>query len=191
MRAWMRAAVAALAWGSAAACSSESTAPSGGPVSTAELEFVRQAPTAPPLEAYRVSFWAVAGTTRKAEIRYATGEDFLEFEVGSKSLWRRPDGTAFLPGDSILITIAVDSVRFLAKFEPEGLRFSPEEPAELEIEYAKADSAFLVREPELRMWRQERAGEPWWAVDPLRFDEDLDEIEVEVLGFTRYALAIH
>lgn len=170
----------------AVACS-DGTGPGG--VSTSDLLFLEQAAAAPPLLAYQDSFYAVRGSSRRGELFYATGDRFLELDVGSASLLRRPDGTAFAPGDSILITIMVDRVRFIAKFEPAGLVFDPNDPAELEIRYDKADQFFLGRELEIRAWRQEQAGDPWQLVPSLQF-EDLDEIDVEIPGFTRYALAI-
>src|SRR5688572_24136980 len=63
-------------------------------------------PDAVPIK--QASFWAVRGRDRKLEMDYVGGEDFLEFEVRSNSLLRRPDGTLFQNGDSILITVTLD-----------------------------------------------------------------------------------
>jgi hypothetical protein len=168
-----------------------------GPVTVPEsrLEFVPLSGTAPPLETRDTSFWAVRGQDRRMEIRFrgdggpGTGKRFLELEIDTETLLRRPDGTPFADGDSIEIFVRVDTALFLASFEPSGLVFNPEEPAQLEIDYDEADVTFLRREGEFDLWRQERPGEPWVRMGSLRL-EDFDEIEAVLDGFTRYALAI-
>ena len=93
-----------------AACSDSSGPEVEKPES--ELQFVRF-PATPPLETLVVSFWAVKGDNREIEIDYLPeevgedGEEFLEFRVPNDALLRRPDGTLFAEGDSILITITV------------------------------------------------------------------------------------
>lgn len=170
---------------------SDGTAPNL--VQTADLTFVEQAAVAPELLRYQLKFYAVAGRSQQWEIHYADADssDFLEFTVGSNTLIRDAQGNPLADGDSVEITIAVDSTLFIMRFLPEGLVFNPDDPARLEIEYAWADSTFLMEETAIRPWRQERAGDPWQELSPLRFDVDLDEIEVEVPGFTRYALAVN
>lgn len=165
-------------------------------VPEAELEFVPVGAGAPPLETTDTSFWAVRGQSRELEIRYVgqggpgTGKRFLELKVDDESLLRRPDGTTFALGDSIEIFVRVEDAQlFRATFEPSGLRFNPLEPAELEFKYDEADLTFLDRETEFDLWRQELSGQPWERIGSVQI-EDLDEIEAELLGFTRYALAI-
>lgn len=172
----------------AVACS-DGAGPDG--VFTQDLSFLEHSSAAPELLTYQLRFYAVAGQSRQYEILYADSGDFLEFRVGSNTLVRDAQGDPLAEGDSVEIIITVDSTRFIVKFQPEGLVFNPNDPAELEIEYGKADSAFLAEETQIRAWRQERAGDPWQELSPLRFDPDLDEIEVEVPGFTRYALAVN
>ena len=122
----------------------------------------------------------------------------LEFEVRDKALLRRPNGTLFLPGDSILITVTLDSSdRYIVHFEPSGLVFNPLDPAHLEINYKHADrdidddgdedSEDLLIESQLRFWQQERAGQPWIALSTLRIDDD--DLETNVLSFTGFAMA--
>jgi hypothetical protein len=164
-------------------------------VPESELEFVPQSSTAPPLETTDTSFWAVKGADSELEIRYAgqggpgTGQRFLEFKLEEETLWRYPDGTLFQDGDSIEIFVTVDSDLFLVDLEPSGLRFNADEPAVLEFEYELADDDFLVRESEFEAWRQELVGEPWMMIESVKI-EDFDEIEIRLLGFTRYAMAV-
>ena len=164
-------------------------------VPESQLEFVPRSDSAPALETTDTSFFAVKGEDRRLEIRYVgvggddSGERFLRLDIEEETLLRRPDGTLFAAGDSVEIRVVVDPVLFLANFEPAGLQFNPNEPAELEYRYDQADDDFLVRESEFDLWRQERPGDPWERLGSLQVEE-LDEIEVELLGFTRYALAV-
>ncbi|MDH5234981.1 MAG: hypothetical protein OEW77_08465 [Gemmatimonadota bacterium] len=79
---------------------------------------------APALDAYAVTFWAVEGRERTVQINYISGgvkAPFLSFTA------REPDwvpGRGDLQsGDSVLITIRLDSLTVGAHFEPEGLKF--------------------------------------------------------------------
>jgi hypothetical protein len=180
-----------------AACSDNGTDPDDGVVPDAELQFLRFE-NANAVTVRQASFWAVAGQGRKLEIDYANGEEFLEFEVRDKALLRRPNGTLFLPGDSILITVTLDaSNRFIVHFEPSGLLFNPLDPAHLEINYKQADRDIdedgdeddhdRVLEAQLRFWQQERIGLPWTALTTLRIDDD--DLETNLTSFTGFAMA--
>lgn len=160
-----------------------------------DLDFVTLRVDAPPLETTDTSFWAVAGQFQQLIIRQQpeqpgeAGDEFLKFELRPETLFRRPDGTFFQPGDSILIQVTIDTTRVMANFQPNGLEFNPDEQARLKIDYDDAESEFLAVEAELELWRQEQPGEPWTQLGSAQF-EDLDEIEARLLSFTRYALAI-
>ena len=164
-------------------------------VNESDLEFVRRSAAAPPLETMETSFWAVKGQDREVEIRYAgqggpgSGKEFLELVIEEQTLLRRPDGSSFAEGDSIEIRVSVDPDLFVVRFEPSGLRFNPDEPAKLSLDYDEAEDEFLAREGEFDLWRQEQAGEPWERIGILQVEE-LDEIEALLTGFTRYALAV-
>lgn len=185
-----------------AACG-ENTGPGGRP--NAELNLVRQDTLSPALVATQVTLWAKVGEGRDVRLEYAPGspadsnEDFLRFEVPGDGLLRKPDGSAFQPGDSILITITVvDSSRFLFRFEPAGLVFNPEHPARLKIHYFGAnhdfdhdgdiDAADTAIEHELDLWRRETTTSPWFRIGSVKFEE-LDELDANILSFTEYAVA--
>lgn len=176
-----------------------------GPVPTEELIFLRNLPGAPPLERTEVSFWAVAGDNAEVEIRYAPtpddpdGDEWLEFKVPGNGLLRRPDGRAFARGDSVRITIrVVDPEVFNFEFEPAGLVFDPDHPAELEVSFRYADPDYDGDGDEdeddeevdrtFGFWRQEAPGSPWRSIGTVRID-DLEEAEAEIERFSRYALA--
>ena len=182
------------------------TDPSGPPVKVeADLTFVRQDPAAPPLDSTTVRFWAHVDSATGVDLEYddgagVCGDDFLEFGVPAGSLYRKPDGTLFAPGDSVLITITVvDAELFQFEFEPAGLRFNPSLPAQLEIEYCNADPDFdddgdvddddaAIERTQLGLWRQGAPGEPWVKLDA-DVDIEFDEIEADILGFSKYAVA--
>ena len=180
--------------GFVAACDS-STESEPQIVDESQLEFVPRSVTAPPLETMDTSFWAVKGQDREVEILYAgqggpgTGKEFLELVIEEQTLLRCPDGSSFAEGDSVEIRVIVDADLFLVRFEPSGLQFNPDEPAKLSLDYDEAEDAFLAREGEFGLWRQEESGEPWERIGIAQVEE-LDEIEALLTGFTRYALAV-
>jgi len=135
---------------------------SGGPIADQSVEsrILVEASSAPPLETYEAEFWAIAGVKRTFEIRYATNGDggehdehdehdehendekrpvFWRLRLDEHSLATRPDGTPLRRGDSLLISVTVDSVRLLVDMEPSGLQFDPEDPARLTLSYGWAD----------------------------------------------------
>ncbi len=160
-----------------------------------QLTFIPRSSAAPPLVTMDTTFWATKGEDSELEIRYqgqggpGTGKEFLDLRIDKGTLLSRPDGTPFADGDSILIRVTVDPVFFLANFEPTGLTFNPNEPAQLEITYDEAEESALELEGEFDLWRQERANDPWVRIGSVQL-EDFDEIEALLFGFTRYALAV-
>ena len=186
----------------------DATSPSTPPVTTtpnSQLHIVAQDTTAPVLLSDSVSFYAVAGQGRQVRMYYQgaapgdTGETLLEFEVPGDGLLKKPDGGAFLPGDSILITISVATPgRFEFTFGPTGLQFNPAAPARLKIEYGRCDHDFnddgLVDPADstvqamLDVWRRESGDTLWTKLGGVNLDGD-NEVSVNVLHFTEYALA--
>lgn len=174
-------------------------------VDESSLTFLRFDAAALPLVTFEGSFWAVAGRNTELVLRYQPesgqheGERFLEFKVPGNGLLRRPDGRAFANGDSVQIQVVVDnSGRFLFHFEPAGLQFDPDHPAELRVEYRRADpdlngdgrvdsedESFELR---LDIWKQERPGLPWNRLGTVRF-KDNDEVRAQITGFTGFAVA--
>lgn len=172
----------------------------------ADLTILRLRGDSPPLFNPETSFWAVRGEGREGRIFFEDdesvgqpGEEYLELEVDAEALLAYPDGTPFAEADSVLITVrVVDPARLLFEFEPAGLTFSPERPAELKIHYSHADDDLdedgdvdlddEALELTIAIWRQEEPGDPFVRLGSLLF-EDLEEIDAELEGFSRYALA--
>ena len=181
----------------------DNTGPAGVP--DGQLNIVRQDTLAPPLLSTQASFWAKVGDGRELHLNYQgatpadTGEEFLRFEVPGDGLYRKPDGSAFAPGDSILITVTVlDPTRFQFQFEPSGLRFSPEHPARLKVRYFDGehdfnedgveDSADAQIEGILDLWERSGPGALWFRLGAVKFQE-LDELDANIYSFTEHAVA--
>ena len=185
-------------------CGPDGSGPGGTP--EPDLSIIEHDPLAPRLYNPRDSFWAKRGDNREIELYYRDpqnpadyGDELLRFEVPGEGLSRRPDGSAFAPGDSILITVAVvDSSRLLFEFTPAGLQFDPDHPARLRLRYRNANHDFDgdgAPDPDddaiemlLDLWRQPAPGGPWFKLGGVKF-EDLDEIDANILGFSRFAVA--
>jgi hypothetical protein len=191
----------------AAACSdSNGTDDDDGVKPPSELTILRLSGTSPPLFNPVESFYAVRGDNREVRIFFQeddddneAGDEYLRLRVDAEALLAYPDGTEFVEGDSVLITVrVVDPARLLFEFEPAGLVFSPDRPAELKIHYDKADDDLDEDgdvdgedddlELTIAIWRQETVGDPFVRLGSLLID-DLEEIDAELEGFSRYALA--
>ena len=171
-----------------------------------DLTILRLSEDSPPLFDPVVSFYAVKGENREGEISFVDdehpgepGEEYLELRVDAEALAARPDGTPIAEGDSVLITVrVVDPARLLFEVEPAGLTFSSSRPAELRVHYNHADDDLdedgdvdledETLELSIGIWRQENDGDPFERLGSLLID-DLEEIEAELSGFSRYALA--
>jgi hypothetical protein len=186
-----------------AACSDSAGPP--GPVPQSQLHFVVQDSLAPPLLSDTATLYAKVGVDRRVALFYQgatpadTGETFMEFEVRADALLKRPDGTAFQAGDSILITVVVrDPRQFIFTFSPTGLQFNPADPARLHIEYYHADHDFngdghvdardSTTENQINVWRSEPPDSLWTQIGSVK-NEETDEIEAAILSFTQFAVA--
>ncbi|MBI3981348.1 MAG: hypothetical protein HY337_00435 [Gemmatimonadetes bacterium] len=154
------------------------------------------------IERYQVSFWAVRGREEAVRIDYVAGEErtpFLHLAVPAGALLQRPDGSPILDGDSVLITLTVDSSMVRVGFEPSGLVFSPTSPLALDVYYGAAEQDLdgdgdvdgddqAIREQRLGIWYQEAAGTPWLLV-PSAHDPVGLHIAVSLFHFSGYAVS--
>lgn len=125
-----------------------------------------------------IGFWAVRGRDVSVQIDYRAGEaphPFVRFRVPAGALAYRPDGSAFADGDSVLISLAIDSVTFVVQFEPSGLVFNADAPAVLDVWYGGTggdldadgdvdDTDATIETKLLGVWYQAHALEPWSAI---------------------------
>lgn len=168
---------------------------SGG---TDVLHDLRQGRLAPSLTSYRLSFWAVKGQDRVANVGYSDGLPFLRFTVPAQGLSRRPDGTRFKPGDSVLIEVTIDPVKFRLRFEPSGLEFNSSVPATIDLWYGYADAdldgdgdadlADLALRDQLSFWMQQGDTDPWMRT-PSSNESLLSWIRTQVPHFSGYAVS--
>lgn len=181
-----------------AACSEATGPDEEGGRADGDMTFARLASSSE-LEAGAASFWAVKGQSRTLVLRYATGEPAVEFEVGPDALLARPNGTPFLPGDSVRITVQADAQgRLSFDFQPSGLTFSPLQPALLRIDYrgydpdVNADGAVDAADAALVLsfgiWRRDSPLSLWLPIPSLRL-QGQTVIEGQVTHFTGFALA--
>jgi len=125
------------------------------------------------LDQYQVSFWAVRGESRSVKINYSSS---IDTETHPFLLLTTTD-PQFVPGvgelamgDSVLITVTVDTSKIGVILEPSGLQFGA--PAQMSIWYGGAggdlngdgvaDSSDSVIEAKLLgLWYREDSAEAW------------------------------
>src|SRR5258706_4213398 len=100
---------------------------------------LQQSPTAPRLQTYQVSFWPRRGmqTTVFVNYRRRPGQwlpdPFLRFRIPINGLVAGAGGVPLARGDSVRITLTIDTVSFNVDFQPSGVLFSTSSPAQLAI----------------------------------------------------------
>lgn len=189
--------------GAIAGCSDE---PSGPARKTdADLHVVVQAPTAPALTALTRTVLVTRGQDAELRLYYrarvgtADSTEFLRLRFDEATLLARPDGTPIANGESVLVTVTVpDPTKFLVNLEPSGLRFNPNRPAELTFKLNESDddldddgdvdASDATLFTTLAIWRQETAGQPWARLAS-KIEVELDEIDVDLTGFSNYIVA--
>lgn len=113
--------------------------------STAGLHILTQAPTAPALETYQVSFWARRDRASTVLVNYqpaageSVGHPFLRFDVPRYGLRTGGAGARLGRRDSVLITLTIDPENLSVDFQPSGVRFSGRRPATLAVWYGNAN----------------------------------------------------
>lgn len=189
--------------GALAGCGDE---PNGPRVKTdADINVVEQAPTAPLLTTTTRTLLVTRGQDAELRLYYrgrlgaADSTEYLRLRFDANTLLARPDGSPIANGESVLVTVTVpDATKFLVNLEPTGLRFNPDQPAELKFKLNESDddldddgdidpadaSLFTT----LAVWRQERAGQPWARLVS-KLEVELNEINVELTGFSNYVVA--
>ncbi len=115
------------------------------PTSPTGIHILQQSPTAPLLETYQVSFWAYVGKASTVTVNYqpaagqSLGQPFLRFDIPKHGLVAGAGGAPLNRGDSVSVTLTIDSVSFSVHFQPSGVLFSTQFPANLTIWYENAN----------------------------------------------------
>jgi hypothetical protein len=155
------------------------------------------------LDRYQVDFWAYADRPQAVEIRYRAADGswlpYLSFSVPAGGLARWPDGRNVAPGDSVRITLSIDTTTLVVAFEPTGLGFSSDRPAQLTIWYTGADPDYDgngavdqkdadIEDKLLGLWVQERSTDPWASVAAVHVKAQ-KQFVADLLHFSGYALS--
>ena len=128
------------------------------------------------LEQYSVSFWAVRGESRSIRINYSSTIDndthpFLELTTTDPVF--APEIGEIAVGDSVLITVTVDTSKIGVRFEPTGLQFGT--ASQLKIYYGGAsgdlngdgvanDDDAQIESQLLGLWYREYTNDDWSPV---------------------------
>jgi len=171
--------------------------------SPAGIHMLRQAPGAPALETYQVSFWACVGEAEAVTVRYlpvdgeSVGQPFLRFDIGKNALATDPSGMRMKRGDSVLITLIIDPVDFAVEFEPSGMTFSNGLPAQLTFWYQYAnpdlnadgivDGTDEQLAQQIAVWGN--SGSARWTRLPSTLDPTLPSVSSVVKHFSEYAVS--
>ena len=128
------------------------------------------------LDQYTVSFWAVRGESRSIRINYSSTIDsdshpFLELTTTDPVF--APEIGEIAMGDSVLITVSVDTAKIGVKFEPTGLQFGT--ASQLKIYYGGAsgdlngdgvanEADAQLEQQMLGLWYREYNNDDWSQV---------------------------
>ena len=152
------------------------------------------------LDQYSVSFWAVRGEARSVQINYTSSIDndvhpFLSLTTTDPVF--APEMGDIAVGDSVLITVTVDTSKIGVRLEPSGLQFG--ETAQFKIWYGGAngdlngdgivDGADSDAEAKLLgLWYREASSDPW---TPLQASQSVSEksFTYGLPHFCEYAVA--
>ncbi len=153
------------------------------------------------LNTYSVSFWAVRGESRSVQINYASAIDtlthpFMQLTVTDPTTV--PGLGALAVGDSVYITVNIDTTKIGLSLEPTGLQFG--ERAQLQIWYGGAggdlngdgvvDSLDTNIEHQLMgLAYREASTDPWWRV-PVSQSLTEHSFTSALPHFSDYAIAL-
>jgi len=187
-----------------AACSDSGAPDTGGVKPPSALTIIRLPAASQPILNPVQSETCTKGVECELNIFFTdplggAGDGYLRLRVHAASLLKHPDGSLFQVGETVLITVSVvDPTQIYFEFQPSGLTFDPAVPAQLRIEYGETgddldddgdvDPQDAAIEQVIAIWRQEQPGQSFLRLSGVK-SESLDEIEADVLGFTRYAIA--
>ena len=173
-------------------------------VSSPGTHVLRQAPTAPRLQTYQVSFWARRGTQTTIFVNYrrAPGEwlpdPFLRFRIPINGLVAGAGGVPLARGDSVRITLTIDSVLLNVDFQPSGVVFSDVLSAGLVMWYVNAnpdlngdgvvDSTDQMLEGQLALSEEPTKVNGWFKV-ATKNDTTQKFVATDVYHFSQYAVA--
>jgi len=153
------------------------------------------------LEQYTVSFWAVRGESRSIRINYSSTIDndshpFLELTATDPVF--APEIGDIAMGDSVLITVSVDTSKIGVRFEPTGLQFGT--ASQLKIYYGGAsgdlngdgvanEADAQLEQQMLGLWYREYTNDDWSQV-PASQSTGEKSFTYALPHFCEYAVAL-
>ena len=193
----------------AAACFERSTLPTAviePPVSVEpeEIHILQQSPNAPPLTTYDTSFWVKKGKDAKLAVSYhpapgqTAGQAFLYFYLPKEGLIAGAAGQRLSKGDSVQLTLSIDSTAFSVDFGPSGVQFSTKYAARLTMCYENmdpdlnadgvVDAADEALQQQLGVWYQAMEGSPWSQL-PTSYDPANPCLSAPLHHFSQYSVS--
>ncbi len=165
---------------------------------------LQQSSAAPRLQTYQVSFWARRGTQTTVFVNYRRRpgqwlpDPFLRFRIPINGLVAGADGAPLDRGDSVRITLTIDTVSFNVDFQPSGVLFSLSSPAQLAIWYQDAspdlngdgvvDATDQALKDQLAIWYRGSRTQAWkqvWSKN----DTSQEVVTAALYHFSQYAVA--
>ncbi len=162
---------------------------------------LQQAATAPRLQTYQMSFWAKRGTQTTVAVFYRRApsqwlpDPFLRFKIPINGLVAGAGGMPLARGDSVLITMSIDTVLFTVDFQPSGVLFSTASPAQLAIWYKNAnpdlngdgvvDANDAALQEQLAFWYHGKVWVKQWS----KADTTQLSVSGPIYHFSQYAVA--
>ena len=164
---------------------------------------LQQSPAAPRLQTYQVSFWARRGTQTTVFVNYRRRpgqwlpDPFLRFRIPINGLVAGAGGVPLDRGDSVRITLTIDTVSFNMDFQPSGVLFSLSSPAQLAIYYENAgpdlngdgvvDATDQALKDQLAIWYRGSRTQAWrqvWSKN----DPSQEVVTAALYHFSQYAV---
>ena len=152
------------------------------------------------LDRYSVSFWAVRGQSRSAQLNYLDGsgsssQPFLNLTITDPETL--PDGSTLADGDSVLVTVNIDTTKIGVSLEPTGLQFGA--PAQMQMWYGGAGgdlngdgvvdaSDAYIETQLLGMWYREGDVADWQRIPATQLVDQKSFI-VALPHFSQYAVS--
>jgi hypothetical protein len=152
------------------------------------------------LDNYVVSFWAVRGESRSVQINYQSAIDggthpFMMLTTTDPQFV--PGVGELAMGDSVLITVTVDTTKIGVRMEPTGLQFGA--PAEFKMWYGGANGDFNgdgvadstdadIEAQLLGLWYRENQSDSWTNLPAVQSVEE-KSFTYALPHFCEYAVA--
>lgn len=171
---------------------------------SAGLPTLRQSPSAPALETYRLTFVVARGHASTVTVNYLpvngerVGRPFLSFYIPRTGLVAGASGGPLAKNDSLAITLTIDPVKFDVDFQPSGVVFSNNAPAVLTLWYENADpdcngdgvvdSTDQALRQQLTFYYQ-MAGGTTWAKQHTHNDPTMPSVTTALYHFSEYAVS--